>query len=175
MVEVLICSHRSATSGCVVREQRTGSVLTQGRMSTLAFSAVSEVSAVVAQAGGEQSLRELLIDFEALACHHIEAVRDDFSEAVKATLAKRVSFVCSRRDCRAPTSGPQMDSEKALNVGVAAHITAASERGPRFDASLTPEQRSSVDNGIWLCQTCGKLVDNDGIRFPADELRSWKR
>jgi hypothetical protein len=29
-------------------------------------------------------------------------------------------------------------------------------------------------NGIWLCQTCAKLVDNDAQRFPADLLREWK-
>ena len=30
------------------------------------------------------------------------------------------------------------------------------------------------DNGIWLCQNCAKLVDNDPIRYTADVLRGWK-
>jgi len=57
---------------------------------------------------------------------------------------------------------------------VAAHITAASTGGPRFDAALSPENRASAANGIWLCQNCAKLVDNDALRFPADFLREWK-
>jgi hypothetical protein len=99
---------------------------------------------------------------------------DDFSERVKTTLASRVGNLCSNPKCRALTSGPQIDPTKALNVGVAAHITAASPGGPRYDPSLSPEQRSGHENGIWLCQTDAKLVDNDAIRFPADQLKKWK-
>jgi hypothetical protein len=101
--------------------------------------------------------------------------RDDFSLAVKNLLARRVSMRCSNPNCQIPTGGPQIDPNKAVNVGVAAHITAASPGGPRYDASLTPAQRQSPANGIWLCQTHGKLVDNDGLRYPAELLREWKR
>jgi hypothetical protein len=62
-----------------------------------------------------------------------------------------------------------------LNVGVAAHITAAAEGGPRHDKSLTPEQRADISNGIWLCQTHAKIIDNDIARFSADLLRAWKK
>ena len=101
-------------------------------------------------------------------------MRDDFGEDVKRVLAARVGSRCSNPECRAQTSGPQVDEAKALNVGVAAHMTAASPGGPRFDGSLSSEARSSADNGIWLCQTCAKLVDNDPLRFSADTLRGWK-
>lgn len=67
-----------------------------------------------------------------------------------------------------------MDIEKALNVGVAAHIHAAAPRGPRYLASQTTIERRSSSNGIWLCQRCGKLVDNDELRYTADEIRKWK-
>jgi len=53
-------------------------------------------------------------------------MRDDFSEEVKRIVASRVGYRCSNPDCRAPTSGPQIDIKKSLNVGVAAHITGAS-------------------------------------------------
>jgi hypothetical protein len=102
-------------------------------------------------------------------------MRDDFTEAVKDSVASRVGFKCSNPDCRAPTAGPQTDSSKSLNLGVAAHITAASPGGPRYDPNLTPEQRRSLENAIWLCQTHAKLVDNDPCRFTADLLRCWKR
>src|SRR5437870_103219 len=93
-------------------------------------------------------------------------VRDDFPKPVLETLAKRVGFRCSNPLCRKLTSGPHTDEAKAINVGVAGHITAASPGGPRYDPTLTAEQRRSADNGVWLCQTCGKLVDNDAVRYP---------
>ena len=102
-------------------------------------------------------------------------MRDDFAVATKQTLAKRVSMRCSNPSCRKPTGGPTVDPEKSLNVGVAAHITAASEGGCRYDPSLTSEQRQSIENGVWLCGTCAKLVDNDGTRYTVDVLRDWKR
>ena len=100
--------------------------------------------------------------------------RDDFSEVVKRTIANRVGNHCSNPDCRALTSGPHSDASKALNVGVACHMTAAAPGGPRYDASLTPEQRASPDNAIWLCQPHGKLIDNDAGRYPIDLLKRWK-
>ena len=101
-------------------------------------------------------------------------IRDDFSDAIKRTVADRVGRVCSNLECRAPTSGPQIDPSGVLNVGVAAHITAASAGGPRYDAALSAEERCSVANAIWLCQNCGKLVDNDPTRYTVDLLRAWK-
>ena len=100
--------------------------------------------------------------------------RDDFNMQTKETLAKRVGMRCSNPNCRQLTSGPQVDPQKAINVGVAAHITAASPGGPRYDPNLTNEQRQSIENGIWLCQTHGKLVDNDELRYPVELLQKWK-
>jgi hypothetical protein len=102
-------------------------------------------------------------------------MRDDFSMATKETLAKRVAHHCSNPQCRQVTSGPQDDPEKAINIGVAAHITAASEDGPRYNPSLTPMERRSTRNGVWLCQNCAKLVDNDVVRYDVEILRLWKR
>jgi len=101
--------------------------------------------------------------------------RDDFDAKTKEILARRVGYRCSNPDCGKLTSGPQEDPEKALNIGVAAHITAASEGGPRYDLSLSPEERRSVDNGIWLCQNCAKLIDSDVQRYTPELLREWKR
>lgn len=101
-------------------------------------------------------------------------MRDGFSEEVKRVLAQRASLVCSNPDCQSSTGGPQDDPSKALNIGVAAHITAASQGGPRFNPALNAEQRSSANNGIWLCQNCGKLVDNDESMYTEPLLRAWK-
>jgi hypothetical protein len=101
-------------------------------------------------------------------------MREEFSAELKQALARRVGMRCSNPECRAATSGPRSDVTKAVNIGVAAHLAAASPGGPRYDPSLTPEQRCCVENGIWLCQNCGKLIDNDPQGFPADLLRRWK-
>jgi hypothetical protein len=105
---------------------------------------------------------------------NIAAVRDDFSETVKRNLGRRVAYRCSRPDCRAPTLGPQVDPEKSINVGVAAHISAAAPKGPRFDAEMSPDARASSSNGIWLCQNCAKLIDSDPTRYSCDVLFHWK-
>jgi hypothetical protein len=103
------------------------------------------------------------------------SMRDDFSAATKELLAKRVGFRCSNPECQQPTSGPQVDPRGTVNVGVAAHMSAASPGGPRYEPDLTAEQRCDSTNGIWLCQTCAKLVDNDSTRFSRLVLEGWKR
>jgi hypothetical protein len=46
--------------------------------------------------------------------------------------------------------------------------------GPRYDSALPPKLRRGIDNAIWLCQNCGKLIDSDELRFTASHLRQWK-
>ena len=101
-------------------------------------------------------------------------MRDDFLQAVKDTLARRVSFLCSNPSCPLGTIGPHSDQSKSINKGVAAHITAASPGGKRYDDLLASDERSSVTNGIWLCQNCAKLIDSDELLYTAELLRAWK-
>jgi hypothetical protein len=100
--------------------------------------------------------------------------RDDFSEDVIRKLGDRVGWLCSRAECRAPTKGPHTQNDKAINIGCASHIRAASLGGPRYDTNQTPEQRKSIENAIWLCRTCGTLIDSDESRFPSSLLLIWK-
>ena len=100
--------------------------------------------------------------------------REDFSASLKDSLSRRVNLCCSNPGCGKPTAGPHTDPTRALNIGVAAHITAAAPRGPRYDITLSNAERAAFDNGIWLCQNCAKLIDNDPTRFPATLLRRWK-
>jgi hypothetical protein len=99
---------------------------------------------------------------------------DDFSAATKRLLAERVGHICSCPDCRAPTSGPQLEPDKSVRAGDAAHITAASPNGPRYDAALTSDQRRHADNGIWLCVTHARIIDQDTSRYTVETLRKWK-
>jgi hypothetical protein len=101
-------------------------------------------------------------------------MRDDFSQKTKDILARRVRFVCSNPECRRSTSGPGEEPDKAVNIGVAAHITAASEGGPRYDPFMSANDRSSIENGIWLCQNCAHLIDADPEKYSTETLYRWK-
>jgi len=61
-----------------------------------------------------------------------------------------------------------------MSIGVAAHITAASPGGPRFDAGATKQARTSIRNGLWLCQSCSTMIDRDRARFEPALLQQWK-
>lgn len=100
--------------------------------------------------------------------------RDNFKKPLKELLAKRVAYKCSNPDCGNVTIGPHTYALKANNLGVACHITAASSGGPRFDPALSAIERESHENGIWLCQGCARIIDNDVNRYPVDLLRRWK-
>lgn len=100
--------------------------------------------------------------------------RDDFPKPVARKLAERVSHRCSRPGCRKPTLGPSSDPNASVNLGKAAHITAAAKGGPRYDATLTPEERRSIHNGIWLCPIHADLVDKDAAAYPVALLHEWK-
>ena len=104
-----------------------------------------------------------------------QPMRDDFRQPIKDQLAKRVGFRCSNPDCRKQTSGPQSQDPGAINIGVAAHKTAAAPGGPRYDSTLTPEERMNVGNGIWLCQTCAKIIGADEEGYPVEILEEWKK
>lgn len=100
--------------------------------------------------------------------------RDDFSKKTIESLGKRVNYLCSNPECRKGTVGPASSSEKFINTGVASHICAAAPGGKRYDPNMTPEQRSSIENGIWLCQICSKIIDSDEEKYTVEILKEWK-
>lgn len=100
--------------------------------------------------------------------------RDDFTKSTIDILAKRVGYLCSNPDCMKHTIGPNDVVDKATSIGIAAHITAASAGGPRYDLSMTEAERKHINNGIWLCSNCATLIDKDEMAFPLDKLKEWK-
>ena len=101
-------------------------------------------------------------------------MRDDFSQQVKETLAKRVGYKCSNPFCQRATIGPNSAPNKSTTIGIACHICAASEGGPRYDSTMTSTERSSIANGIWLCSCCSDLIDKDQNKYPVSLLHEWK-
>jgi hypothetical protein len=101
-------------------------------------------------------------------------VRDEFLKKTQDIIAERVGVHCSNPECGCPTSGPE-SAGGTVNIGVAAHITAAAPGGPRYDSAMTSEERSGPDNGIWLCSTCATRIDRDPQRYSVAVLREWRR
>lgn len=102
------------------------------------------------------------------------STRDDFSDMTKIELLVRAANLCSR--CHVFTVGSTDAGDRKNSIGVAAHICAAAS-GPgakRFDASQTKAQRRHFDNGIWLCYSCSKLIDNEETFHTVAHLKEMK-
>lgn len=102
-------------------------------------------------------------------------MRDDFSAKTKEELAKRVAYRCSNPQCRKVTIGPKDGSHGTVSIGEAAHICAASPGGKRYDINMSPDERSSYQNGIWLCRNCAAMIDRDETYYTIDLLHAWKQ
>ncbi|VVE15702.1 hypothetical protein PCO31110_02905 [Pandoraea communis] len=101
--------------------------------------------------------------------------RDDFNKDTVLQIAKRAGWRCSFPTCRADTVGATSDGEGEINIGTAAHICAAAPGGPRYDATMSREERSSAKNGIWMCRDHGKAIDSPDPQFTVALLHQWKR
>lgn len=101
--------------------------------------------------------------------------RDDFTEKTKDCLAKRVGYRCSNPRCRKLTCAASYRPKGYVSIGVAAHICAAAPGGMRYDPNMSHQERKSILNGIWLCQSCSKLIDCDELRYPVGLLHKWKQ
>ena len=102
------------------------------------------------------------------------STRDDFSDLTKIELLVRAANLCSR--CHVFTVGSTDAGDRKNSIGVAAHICAAAS-GPgakRFDASQTKAQRRHFDNGIWLCYSCSKLIDNEETFHTVAHIKEMK-
>lgn len=100
--------------------------------------------------------------------------RDEFSDKVKTKAAQRTGYRCSY--CSISTIGPSHESSDATSsIGEAAHICAAARGGKRYDPSMTPEERASIENCIWMCKTHARLIDTDETKYTVDYLKEMKR
>lgn len=100
--------------------------------------------------------------------------RDEFSSKNKNIIAKRAGYICSNPACHRLTIEAK-ENNNVNCIGVASHICAAAKGGPRYNYKMTKEERSSVENGIWLCQTCSNLIDKDERTYTVEVLQKWKQ
>lgn len=101
--------------------------------------------------------------------------RDDFLESTRKRLERQARGHCSNPGCRKLTSAASSDGQSEIRIGVGAHICAAAPGGERYDPSMTPAERSSAENGIWLCHDCSRAVDSKDPFFTVALLHEWKR
>jgi ribosomal protein L37AE/L43A len=97
---------------------------------------------------------------------------NNFSAKTKDVLAKRAGQICTM--CRRHTSGGNANPKKATMIGDAAHIEGAKSSERRYNSSMTPEERSDIENGIWLCKSCHKEIDDNALRFTVEFLHKIK-
>ena len=98
----------------------------------------------------------------------------EFAESVKRRLRERVAYMCSNPLCRRLTVRPQAGTTQVVRQGKAAHIVAAAPGGARSNPTISDAACRSFDNGIWLCDICARLVDDDRDDYPASKLQAWK-
>lgn len=97
--------------------------------------------------------------------------RDEFKRAVVRELELAAGAMCCAPFCRISTTG----GPSVIRIGEAAHITAAARSGPRYDETLSPEERTAPANGIWLCKNHARLIDVEVARYSPELLLEWKR
>jgi hypothetical protein len=100
--------------------------------------------------------------------------RDNFLPKTKRLLGEASGFNCVRPGCGKPTTAYDELSGSMKSISISAHDGAAAPGGPRYDDSMTQEQRRAIDNGAWLCPTCARVVDVDVERFPLGTIAGWQ-
>lgn len=73
--------------------------------------------------------------------------RDNLTPWTREMLGQSAGFNCVRPGCAKPTTALNLhaDTVAGIGIGIAAHDSAASPGGPRFNEELTPEQRA-----LWI-------------------------
>ena len=88
------------------------------------------------------------------------SLRDRAPAAQEKVVIARSGNKCAYPGCGLDlTIDPKADGDRPKAIGKVAHIAAASPGGPRYDASMTPEERGSAQNLVYLCGPHHDAVD----------------
>jgi hypothetical protein len=89
----------------------------------------------------------------------------------------KLLFTLSGNQCASPDCIKTMiaKDEKSM-IAKICHIAAASADGPRFNPSMTDDERRHFDNLIILCDECHTIIDNkeNESEYPTKLLKKWK-
>lgn len=83
-------------------------------------------------------------------------------------------YALSGNKCANPDCQRELIKD-GTQLGEIAHICAASPNGPRYDASMTDDERRDYANLILLCGDCNKIIDGNPEKYPVGLLREWKQ
>ncbi|MTE17025.1 hypothetical protein [Nocardia aurantiaca] len=89
------------------------------------------------------------------------SVRDRVPLAQEKVVIARSGNKCAYPSCGLDlTIDPQHSGDQPKATGKVAHIAAASPGGPRYNASMTKDQRGSAENLIYLCGPHHDAIDS---------------
>lgn len=100
----------------------------------------------------------------------------DKSRQYKPSTVRRLDTL-SGNECAHPECIKKLIAEDGISIiSKICHIAAASKDGPRYDSSMTDDERRGFDNLILLCDEHHVIIDNkqnEGV-YPTSLLRKWK-
>ena len=86
----------------------------------------------------------------------------------------RVLYARSGNKCAFPSCCTPIFEDNNQLTGECCHIEAYSEGGPRFNASLSDDDKNSYDNLILMCSRHHKIIDGNPDDYPVEYLKSIK-
>ena len=110
---------------------------------------------------------------------HVDSAeqRLEFSDKTKKALKAIAGGRCCHPQCLDETEGATQNARDELvarGVGVASHIYAAKKNGPRGQNGLSPQEIRSASNGMWMCASHGRQIDDFEQDYPALQLLRMK-
>jgi hypothetical protein len=102
----------------------------------------------------------------------IKSTARNYTRKTEKLLFNLASNECAHPDC----TKPLLAEDGNTLIGIIAHIEAASENGPRYNAEMTNDERRGFANLMVLCDEHHKVIDNKENEsvYPKELLISWK-
>lgn len=100
----------------------------------------------------------------------------DKSRQYKPSVVRRLDTL-SGNECAHPDCSKKLVAEDGISIiSKICHIAAASPEGPRYDKSMTDDDRRGFDNLILLCDEHHVVIDNkeNEALYPTELLKKWK-
>ena len=90
------------------------------------------------------------------------------------TSVLRALFAHSGNQCAFPDCNAPIFEDNNQLTGECCHIEAYSQKGPRYNPTLSDEKCNEYENLILLCSRHHKIIDGDAQTYSVDVLRTMK-
>lgn len=108
--------------------------------------------------------------------NRVKRQKKDKARQYKPSTVRRLDTL-SANQCAYPNCEKKLIAEDGVSIiSKICHISAASKNGPRYDESMTDDDRRSFDNLILLCDEHHVMVDNkdNESKYSVSLLKEWK-